>query len=358
MNNLDYTRFAAEWEAQEAILLAWPNENTDWSYMLKKAQECYQDIIYNLAAYSGLKIIVLVNSVEKVREAIGEIAAMENIYLVEQEYNDTWARDYGPLTVVNNESLYLLDFGFNGWGLKFASDKDNLVNLRMNERGLILQNVYRNNRDFVLEGGSVETDGCGTILTTSRCLCSPNRNGGKQKDEINKILWERLGARNILWLDYGALEGDDTDSHIDTLARMCPHDTIVYCGAGEIDDVQHEELTAMANQIANLRTSDGKPYNLVELPLPDAVFSVDGDRLPATYCNYLVTPKCVFVPTYGSAKKDALALQMIGSVYSDREVIGIECLALLEQHGSLHCATMQLMPGSINLEKLNQICRK
>ncbi len=358
MNKLDYLRFPAEWEAQEAILLALPNESTDWAYVLDKAICCYSEILNTILSLSGLKVILLVRSADEARKLLGPVADNENLYLLETLYNDTWTRDYGPLTVEKDGCLHILDFGFNGWGLKFASDRDNMVNFRLDYAGIITRGKYRNNRDFTLEGGSVESDGKGTLLTTSLCLCSPNRNGGKSKPEINEILKQRLGVSHILWLDHGALEGDDTDSHIDTLARICPDDTIIYCGAGEVSDLQHEELEKMASQIRLFRTAEGNPFNLVELPLPDPVFSDDGDRLPATYCNYLVTPAHVFVPTYGSELKDNLALKMIGTVYSDRKVVGIDCRALLEQHGSLHCATMQLMPGTINFEILDKICKK
>ncbi|MDE6811998.1 MAG: agmatine deiminase family protein, partial [Muribaculaceae bacterium] len=207
----------AEWESQDAILMALPHHDTDWDYILDEVRTCYKDI---LVAFTneGIKVILLVKSKEDAENVLKEVPERDLIKVIECEFNDTWTRDYGPLAVERNGRKRCLDFGFNGWGLKFPSDKDNLVNLHLRDRYIILPEQYRNERDFILEGGSIETDGCGTLMTTTRCLTSPNRNGGKDKKELSEILYDRLGADHILWLDYGALSGDDTDSHIDTLA--------------------------------------------------------------------------------------------------------------------------------------------
>ena len=263
-------------------------------------------------------------------------------------YNDTWTRDYGPITAERNERLRALDFGFNGWGLKFASDRDNLVNLRLSELFVIEPEVYRNERDYILEGGSIESDGNGTILTTSRCLLSPNRNGGKTRNQVNDILAERLGADHVLWLDYGALIGDDTDSHIDTLARMAPNDTILFTGCRNVDDPQFEELLKMRAQLTLFRNLDGEPYNLIELPLPDPIFDEEGNRLPATYANYLVTPTHLFMPVYSQPANDKLACMTASIAFPDHEIVPVECTTLLKQHGSLHCATMQIPQNLFN----------
>ncbi|MDE5903012.1 MAG: agmatine deiminase family protein, partial [Muribaculaceae bacterium] len=191
-------------------------------------------------------------------------------------------------------------------------------------------------------------DGAGTQLTTARCLTSPNRNGGKSKSELNEILARRLGASHVLWLDYGALAGDDTDSHIDTLARMAPGNTIIFTGCRNMDDEHFEELLHMRGQLTLFRTPDGESYNLVELPLPDPIFDDDGRRLPATYANYLVTGSHIFMPTYGQPANDRLACQTIRIAFPDHVIVGIDCRALIKQHGSLHCATMQLYEGYFN----------
>lgn len=344
-------RFMAEWEECGAILLSLPAHHTDWDYMLETIHDQYRRMIRDFVS-TGHKVIVLVPSEVYGEDILGELNTEYNkrIIMVETAYNDTWTRDYGFLSVMRNGRPRALDFGFNGWGLKFASDKDNLVNLHLREQGIIQDDTYRNERDFELEGGSVDTDGRGTILTTSKCLQSPNRNGGKSKEELNEILKERLGAEHVLWLDYGGLEGDDTDSHIDTLCRMAPHDTILFTGCHDMEDTQFEELLRMRAQLSLFRTMEGEPYTLLELPLPNPVYDEEGNRLPATYANYLVTPTHLFMPQYGDNEKDELACNIVKIAFPDKIVVPVECTALLYQHGSLHCATMQLPESIIETE--------
>lgn len=346
-------RFLAEWEESEGVLLALPDEHTDWNHILEEALMQYRLLINAVCLNSDVKVLLVCKDRHMAEERLGEIAGYENLVLVETDYNDTWTRDYGPLCVENigkGGELRLLDFGFNAWGLKFASDKDNLVNLRLSEQGIFSKASYRNNRDFTLEGGSVETDGHGTVLTTTRCLCSPNRNGGKSKEEAARMLQARLGADHVLWLDYGALEGDDTDSHIDTLARMAPDDTIIFTGCRDMDDPHFEELLKMRAQLEMLRTADGNRFNLVELPLPDPVYDPeDGSRLPATYSNYLVLNDTIFMPTYACPEKDILVCHTVKIAFPNHTVVPVDCRTLLRQHGSLHCATMQIPKGILNI---------
>ncbi len=334
-------RFIAEWEPIEYVLMALPNKDTDWNYILDEALDQYSRLVKAITD-EGIKVALICHNVAAAMETTQD-SNQELISYIPMEYNDTWTRDYGMISVIRNERLRALDFGFNAWGLKFAADKDNLVNLNLDHDGHIMPLVYRNERDFILEGGSVESDGKGTVMTTSRCLQSPNRNGGKTKAELNRELLERLGADHVLWLDHGALEGDDTDSHIDTLARLCPENTIIYTGCSDPADSHFAELEAMKNQLLRFRNQAGEKYNLIEMPLPDAIYDEeDGHRLPATYCNYLVTDKVVLVPSYNQPRKDELARRIIRVAYPDREVRSVDCTALIRQHGSLHCATMQI----------------
>lgn len=336
-------RFLAEWEECDCVFLTLPDTHTDWDYIIDEAREQYVKIIHALTQ-NGVKCLVLTTDVPAAELLLAGVD-QSLVTFVEGDYNDTWTRDYGPLSVIRGERRRALDFGFNGWGLKFAADKDNLVNLELTKKLVILPDAYRNERDFTLEGGSVDTDGEGTILTTTRCLCSPNRNGGKSKGEINDILCQRLGADHVLWLDYGALAGDDTDSHIDTLCRMAPHNTIIFTGCRNVDDDHFEELLKMRAQLTLFRNKEGQPYNLVELPLPDPIYDEDGERLPASYANYLVTPECLFVPVYNQPQNDQLACNTLRIAFPDHKVVPVECLTLIKQHGSLHCATMQLPKG-------------
>ncbi|MCB0571570.1 MAG: agmatine deiminase family protein, partial [Phaeodactylibacter sp.] len=252
---------------------------------------------------------------------------------------DTWARDHGAITVEEDGQWVLLDFMFNGWGLKFPAFHDNLITGRLYEQGVFGSWPLRR-PGMVLEGGGIESDGQGTILTTAECLLSPNRNPHLSQADIERQLSEWLGATHILWLHHGYLAGDDTDSHIDTLARLCPNDTIAYVRCGDPDDEHYAALQLMENELRAMRTKAGAPFRLTPLPWPQACYAADGFRLPATYANFLVINGAVLVPTYGAPQDDE-ALEIIGNCFPGRAVIGINCRMLIEQHGSLHCITMQ-----------------
>ena len=339
-------RFLEEWVPCDGVLMALPHEATDWDYILDEALAQYKRIIETLAS-ENIRVVLLCRSVSEA-EKLFDKAALRHVTFIEMEYNDTWTRDYGPLTILKHGDLRALDFGFNGWGLKFAADKDNLVNRHLNEKSVFTKGIFRNESAFILEGGSVDTDGKGTLLTTTRCLCSPNRNGGLSKPEADEQLRKRLGADHVLFLDYGALAGDDTDSHIDTLARMAPDNIILFTGCRNVDDPHFEELLKMRAQLSMFRNAEGEAYNLVELPLPDAIYDEKGERLPATYANYLVTENVLFMPTYNQPANDRLAMQTVRIAFPEHKVIGIDCTTLIKQHGSLHCATMQLPQGLLS----------
>lgn len=340
-------RWAAEWEPQQCVLLTLPTPQTDWAYMLPDIIECYRGILAALIEAQANPILLTPDTAYAI-EALGE-EMTDNIGLVEAEYNDTWIRDYGPLTLFEDGKRILADFQFNGWGGKFEASKDNDVTQHYLKPYFKHGNTVIREENYVLEGGSMETDGAGTVLTTTRCLCSSRRNGGKTKEEVEDELRHRLGAKHILWLNYGHLQGDDTDGHVDTLARLCPDDTIIFTGCTDTEDEHYKELQAMKRELQNMRTAGGRRFNLMELPLPDAVYDPeDGHRLPATYANFLVTDRAVLVPAYGNTRKDRLARMMVNSVYADRIAVSVPALALLRQHGSLHCATMQITADKNN----------
>ena len=250
--------------------------------------------------------------------------------------NDTWARDHGFITVEESDGTkFLLDFQFNGWGQKFAAELDNQINRQLYEQELV-EGRYESHLDFVLEGGSIESDGRGTIFTTRCCLMAPHRNQPLTQQQIDDRLKQYLGAERVVWLEHGSLIGDDTDGHIDTLVRICPDDTIIYTGG----DDDHPDLDDMERELQTLRTLDGQPYRLLKLPLPRPIYD-DGDRLPATYANYLVVNGAVLVPTYNQPDLDQEAMRVVGLAYPDREIVGIDCRPVIRQHGSLHCCTMQ-----------------
>ncbi len=254
--------------------------------------------------------------------------------------NDTWARDHGFITLVDDEGhARLLDFRFNGWGEKFPAELDNALNRKLYDNGA-LKGEYVDCLDFVLEGGSIESDGKGTVFTTTGCLMAPHRNQPLSQEEIEERLKRQLHAERILWIDHGALTGDDTDGHIDTLVRICPDDTLLYMGCDDPDDEQYDELRLMEEQLKTFRTIDGRPYRLLKLPMPRPIYD-DGDRLPATYANFLVINGAVLCPTYAQPDLDAEALRIIGQTFPGRDIIGIDCRSIIRQHGSLHCCTMQ-----------------
>ena len=263
-----------------------------------------------------------------------------NIRFFECETNDTWARDHGGISILDkNGNAGIIDFKFNGWGLKFAANKDNLITGKIFQSQLF-NAQYINCLNFVIEGGSIESDGKGTLLTTSECLLSPNRNGAWNKDQIEQYLKENLGISRILWLDHGFLEGDDTDSHIDTLARFCPNDTIVYVQCNDPKDRHYKALKDMESQLQSFRTQDNRPFRLLPLPMADEIV-FDNERLPATYANFLIINGAVLYPTYNQPINDSRTAEILTTAFPERQIIGIDCRALIKQHGSLHCVTMQ-----------------
>ena len=328
--------FPAEWAPQQFVQLTWPHADTDWAYMLDEVQACFKNIAREIAQRQQLLIVA--PDVEDVRRQIANEVNMANVTLVQLPSNDTWARDHGGITIFEDGKPVILDFQFNGWGLKFASDKDNLITERLYQAGHLFGEL-RNCRNFTFEGGSIESDGNGTLLTTSECLLSSNRNATMTREDIEAYLLDTLGARQLLWLDHGYLAGDDTDSHIDTLARLCPNDTILYVKCDDVADEHYEALHRMEEQLKSFRTLSGQPYRLIALPMARPAYE-DDERIPATYANYLVINEAVLVPTYGT-DLDAFALAQVQQAFPNYEIVGVDCQALIRQHGSLHCVTMQ-----------------
>lgn len=328
-------RVPAEWEKQRAVLMAFPHKNSDWRDDLKSALTPFIRIAQAIA-YAEPVYIICDN-----KEAIADMfCSTRNMSFIEIPTNDTWTRDYGYISIEENGELKLLDFRFDGWGGKFEALLDNEVNKTLHKKGYMgttpLESI-----DFVLEGGSIESDGEGTILTTTECLCNPNRNGGLSKDEVEAKLAEYLGAKRVLWLDHGYLAGDDTDSHVDTLARFVANDTIAYVQCLDEEDEHYDALKKMEEQLKGFKTFKGKEYTLVPLPLPTAKYDKEGHRLPATYANFLMTNGALVYPTY-SVKEDKVVHEIFKALFSDKEIIPVECSRLIEEGGSLHCSTMQI----------------
>ncbi|MBR1399974.1 MAG: agmatine deiminase family protein [Prevotella sp.] len=349
----------AEWNRQWGVQLTWPHEETDWKPYLKEITDTYLEMARAITEHEQL--IVVAQDAEVVRAMLADNGIdMSRVLIHQCPTNDTWARDHGFIVLTSQPELneecgkkQFLDFKFNGWGEKFEADKDNAINSSLFRT--ILQNHpcgsmnqapdgacfgYESHLDFVLEGGSIESDGKGTVFTTSHCLLAPHRNQPLTRRQIEEQLLARLHANRIIWIDHGNLAGDDTDGHIDTLVRIAPNDTLLYIDAGSPEDEQYEELKAMEEQLQALRTADGQPYRLLKLPSPDPIFD-DGERLPATYANFLIINDAVLVPVYGQPDNDNAALQIIQQAFPDREMVPIDSRTIIRQHGSVHCCTMQ-----------------
>jgi len=333
--------FPAEWHKQSAVQLTWPDSTTDWKDDLKEVISVYKTIIEEIS--QDQKVIIVAQDVDDVSQLFSD---NDNVTVVKSQIDDTWARDHGGISVFDNGKPVLLDFGFNAWGEKFIYQKDNAITQHMYHSNIFNDNVeYSNNLDFILEGGSVESDGKGTVLTTAECLLSSQRNPERNKENIEEELKQRLGVERVLWLENGYLAGDDTDSHIDTLARFVNEETIAYVVCDNEEDEHFTSLKAMEDELIKFRQKNGKPYRLVQLPMADSVYD-EGDRLPATYANFLVVNKKVLLPFYNSPKDEGVRL-IFQQLYPQYKIVGINCLPLIKQHGSLHCITMQYPIGFV-----------
>ena len=337
-------RFPAEWEPQSAVLIAWPNADTDWADRLGEVEETYIALVAAITRFQPAVIIVADEDVEAYARARLSSARidMDRVRFVEAPYDDTWLRDSGPISLREGSGFRLLDFRFTGWGGKFDASQDDLLVERLHEAGTFL-NSARQSIDFALEGGAIETDGAGTLLSTWQCL--HERHPDVSREELTAKLAGWLQQDRVLWLDHGYLEGDDTDAHVDTLARFAGPDAIVFQGCDDPADSHYAELQAMANELAALTTRDGKPYRLFPLPWAQPVID-EGRRLAASYANFLIVNGAVLMPASGDAA-DASAQAVLAEASPDREIVPVPCRPLIWQNGSLHCITMQLPQGLV-----------
>lgn len=343
MQQVEHTLLPAEWFPQSAVQLTWPHAGTDWAPILDEVIPCFVSIAKEIMKRE--KLVVVCPDTLEVKEQLG-VFDEERVRFVELPTNDTWARDHGGISVFDLLGMMVYDFVFNGWGMKFAANKDNLITRNLYQAGVFAEEVQLvNMAPFVLEGGSIESDGQGTLMATAECLLSVNRNEYLQREEIEHYLKDVFGVKRILWIENGYLAGDDTDSHVDTLARFCSEDTIAYVKCEDESDEHYDELLAMEEEIKAFRQENGDPYRLISLPMADEIVW-EGERLPATYANFLIMNGAVLLPFYNSPK-DEQARKALQMAFPDREVVGINCLPLIKQHGSLHCVTMQYPEGYV-----------
>jgi len=364
-------RLPAEWEPQSMVMLTWPHQNTDWKPFLNDITETYIKMVDAITMHESV-VIATPHPVQVGALLGGRLTKdqMTKVYICHCKSNDTWARDHGPITLTDipdttnngttntaDSKLTMLDFRFNGWGNKFEAALDNKITRTLHADGAFdtAENGtprLSDNDDFVLEGGSIESDGEGTVFTTTFCLLAPNRNQPLSQEEIDQELRFRLKAKRIVWLHHGALVGDDTDGHIDTTVRIAPDNTILYHKCYDTDDEQYEDFAALETELKELRTINGEPYKLIPLPQPRAIYddgtqlhsnpATDRERLPATYANFLIINGAVLVPTYNQADNDKAACEAIAKAFPDREIIPIDSRTIVRQHGSIHCCTMQV----------------
>lgn len=362
----------AEWEPQSLVMLTWPHLATDWKPFLQDITETYVQMVSAITRYEPV-VIATPHPIQVGALLGGRLPKeqMTKVYICHCRTNDTWARDHGPITLKERSSgnggtgtnrsrsaLTMLDFRFNGWGEKFQADLDNLITRQLHADGAFdtAENGtprLSDNDDFVLEGGAIESDGKGTVFTTSFCLLAPNRNQPLDQDEIEEELRFRLKAKRIVWLHHGSLKGDDTDGHIDTTVRLAPDDTILYNKCYDSNDEQYEDFLALEEELRALRTTGGKPYRLIPLPQPAAIYD-NGEtlsdrkeddsyeRLPATYANFLIINGAVIVPTYNQPDNDKAACKAIAEAFPGRDIVPIDSRTIIRQHGSIHCCTMQV----------------
>jgi agmatine/peptidylarginine deiminase len=339
-------RLPAEWEPQAGVLLAWPHPQTDWAERLAETESAYSALVAAITRFEPAIICVANQAVRERATAllVATSVDLQRCRFVEIEYDDTWLRDSGPISLISTGTdpagFVLADFRFTGWGGKFAASRDDCL-----IGGLFARNLFSRAEhqrvDWALEGGAIESDGAGALLTTWRCL--HQRHPEQSREQMNRIFGEHLAAERVIWLEHGYLQGDDTDAHIDTLARFAPADAIVFQACDDEGDPHYAELARMRDELTRLRTASGAPYRLFPLPWAGPIFD-DGRRLAASYANYLVVNGGVLVPAYGDSA-DAEAARIIGAAHPGREVIGVPCRPLIWQNGSLHCVTMQLPQG-------------
>jgi agmatine/peptidylarginine deiminase len=331
-----------EWATQQAVMCAWPHQSTDWAPWLEAIQRDYVELAVAIA--TEVTPLILCQDAahqQQIRQQLGGRCVHEP-RLVIAPYNDTWCRDYGPVTLAQGEAKQLLDFQFNGWGDKYDAGLDNNINQHMAAQWQAPLKTI----SYELEGGSIETDGQGTLLTTAHCLLDSNRNKGFKKEQVEKFVLEQLGLERILWITEGALLGDDTDSHIDNLVRFCSPDTIAYATCSRKDDVHYEPMQKMRAQVEALRQPDGRPYKIEAIEIPSPQFDEDGKRLPGSYVNFLIVNNSVIVPTFGCAE-DAAAIAGLRRCFPGSKILPVPGGNLIKQYGGPHCATMQLPVGTI-----------
>ncbi len=334
-------RMPAEWEAHRGTWLSWPHKEASWPGGFDSIPGIFADIVRHLVPHEEVHINVGDAGLEaSAREVLRHAAVpAARVFFHRNPTNDAWCRDHGPVFVHREaggrrEEL-ILDWGYNAWGGKYPPfDLDDVVPTRIGaELGIPVLSP-----GMVLEGGSIDPNGAGTVLTTEQCLLNPNRNPGLSREQIEAALRNTLGARNILWLGQG-IEGDDTDGHVDDLTRFVDPVTVVTVVEEDPRDPNFEPLRDNLRRLRGMADQDGRPLRVVELPMPPALYR-EGQRLPASYANFYIANGVVLLPGFDAAR-DARARSVLQDLFSDRRVILINCTDLVWGLGAIHCVTQQ-----------------
>ncbi|MFV2056166.1 MAG: agmatine deiminase family protein [Thiohalomonadales bacterium] len=330
-------RLLAEWENQQGVLLTWPHEFCSWRDSMSEIWHCYEEITWQITRFEAVHILcynqALRNKIQTRLFHLGIPEQRLQFHIIVS--NDTWIRDYGPLRIKKHDTDHLIKFRFNGWGGKYSSKFDDRVTNTLFKRSPFVS-MPQQIVNFVLEGGSIDSNGQGCLLTTTSCLLNANRNPTYNKFLIEAQLKHDLGIQQVIWLEVDSLPNDDTDGHIDTLARFCNPTTIIYNDCRNQDTHCKPLGRQLQDALAALQcSSSSSAMQLITCPLPTAA-----KALPASYVNFLIINHAVLVPTYQDPL-DIGVLSLFAQLFPDREVIGIDCMPLIKQYGSLHCATMQ-----------------
>ncbi len=314
-------RAFGEWEKQESLLLSLPHKNTDWSPYLEEILTSYEELVSAVSAFEKCILICPDDEVLK------RFSKFKNCEFYNIDTDDTWIRDYGSIDVLSDNELVSYDFKFNAWGDKFSSLNDNALNVKLNK----FLNKNLKSIDMVLEGGSVDFNSKDVLLTTEYCLLNKNRNPNLTKEMLEKELKNLFGLEKIIWLKHGFIKGDDTDHHIDTLARFISSDTIAYASCDDENDEHFKELKKMEDELKKTG------FNLISLPIPKAKF-FEGKRLGCTYTNFIFINNALIVPTYNDDNDD-IVIQKLKNALPNLEIIGVNSLVFVRQNGSLHCSS-------------------
>ncbi|PTX99124.1 agmatine deiminase family protein [Opitutus sp. ER46] len=329
----------AEWEPQAAVWLSWPHKRSTWPGQFRPVPYAFAKYVAAISRFEPVRINAATALQPRARRLCAAAGAdLARVTFYNHPTDDAWCRDHGPIFVKHDRTgeVAITDWQFNAWGGKYGPvDRDNAIPPRIAAR----LKVRRFATDFVLEGGSIDVNGRGLVLTSEQCLLNPNRNPGRSRAEIEQTLRDWLGVSDVIWLGEGIV-GDDTDGHIDDMTRFFRADGVITCVEASSRDANHAPLAENLARLKRYRTPEGRKLTIVPLPMPGRV-AFQGQRVPASYANFLIVNGAVLVPTFRQRRRDTEACAIIGQCFPDREVVPVDCFDLIWGLGTLHCLSQQ-----------------